>query len=156
MPEQSVLYAASGGTAAILFAYAIILPEMELSPLFVFPWRIKTKHLASVVAITAAVLLLLDRQAVVWHSAIAGGAFTGCLYAHLLGFGRPSFLQRYLHHRRTEAERYKHMTAEELITAEVDPLLEKISQRGLDRLTKREQRILLMAREKLLDQGRSG
>src|SRR4051812_6539028 len=68
MPEDSVLYAASGGIAAILFAYAIVLPELELAALF-RPLRLKAKHLACGVGLLGALLLLVDRQALVWHSA---------------------------------------------------------------------------------------
>jgi membrane associated rhomboid family serine protease len=155
MPNESVLFAASGGVAAVLFAYAIILPELELTTLFTSRQRITAKHLGYGIVILAAVLLCFDRQPVVWHSALLGGAAGGWLYAHLLGFGRTSFLQRFLRQRRIEAERYEQMSAEELIAIEVDPLLEKISQHGLVRLTRSERRTLLKAREKLLQRNDS-
>src|SRR5438132_8768669 len=49
MPSDTVLLAASGGVAAVLIAYATILPELELKALmlFVVPSRIKSKHLGS-------------------------------------------------------------------------------------------------------------
>src|ERR1043166_7090642 len=48
MPPDSVLLAASGGVAAVLVAYATILPELELVPriFFVVPLHLKAKHLA--------------------------------------------------------------------------------------------------------------
>ena len=48
MPDTSVLFAASGGVAAVLVAYATILPELELtSTIFLaLPVRLKAKHLA--------------------------------------------------------------------------------------------------------------
>jgi len=149
MPENSVLYAASGGTAAILFAYAIVLPELELAAPFRL-LRIKAKHLAGGIALLGALLLLVDRQWLVWHSALLGGGAAGWLYTHLLGFGRPSFVQRMLRQRRVEAERYEQMSVNELITCEVDPLLEKIAQHGWNRLTRGERRALLRAREQIL------
>jgi membrane associated rhomboid family serine protease len=149
MPDDSVLYAASGGTAAILFAYATVLPELEMAAPFRL-LRLKAKNLAYGIAVLGAILLLLDRQPLVWHSALLGGGFAGWLYAHLLGFGRPSFVQRMLHQRRTEAERYEQMSVNELITTEVDPLLEKISQHGWERLTRGERRALLRARQQIL------
>lgn len=150
MPAESVLYAASGGVAAILTAYATILPELELTSTFMSPLHVKAKHLGYGALGLAALLLCVNRQPLVWHSALLGGSAAGWLYAHLLGFGRPSFLQRMLRQRRAEADRYEQMTIEELMATELDPLLEKISERGLPHLTRSERRALLRAREKLL------
>ena len=49
MPTSSVVYAASGGVAAVVVAYAAILPELELTALmfFVIPIRLKAKHLGT-------------------------------------------------------------------------------------------------------------
>ena len=48
MPLNCALYAAGGGVAAVLVAYATILPELELTSMvfFVLPIRLKAKHLA--------------------------------------------------------------------------------------------------------------
>jgi hypothetical protein len=75
----------------------------------------------------------------------------GWLYAHLLGFGHPSFLQRFLARRRTAAERFRHMDTAQFIAEEIDPLLEKISRDGVTSLTRAERRILARAREKILE-----
>ena len=145
MPSATVLLGASGGIAAVLMAYATILPELELT------LRIKAKHVAYVVVLAGALLIVLDRTGTVTHSAYLGGCAAGWLYAHLLGFGRPSFLQRALNQRKAAAERYRQMNAEQFISEEVDPLLEKISREGLQSLTRRERRILAQAREKLAE-----
>jgi membrane associated rhomboid family serine protease len=154
MPNDTVLLGASGGVAAVLMAYATILPELELTSMvfFVVPLRLKAKHLAyGAVAITT-VLVFIDRTGVVSHSSWLGGCGAGWLFAHLLGFGRPSFAQRALHQRRAKAERYRHMNAEQFIAEEVDPLLEKIAREGLQSLSRRERRILAQGREKLVEQ----
>jgi membrane associated rhomboid family serine protease len=152
MPSGTVLLAASGGVAAVLVAYATILPELELNALiFVLPIRVKMKHLSYAAVAIAFVLLCTKRYGMLGHSALIGGCTAGWLYAHLLGFGRPSFLQRFINHRRVEAERYNHMRACQLITEEIDPLLEKISQKGLHSLSKSERRKLLKARERILE-----
>jgi len=153
MPPSTVLFAASGGVAAVLIAYATMLPELELtSPAFFgLPLRITAKHLAYGVIIVGAVLLVVDRQGTVTHSAYLGGCAAGWLYAHLLGFGRPSILRRALHQRKMNLERYRHMSAEQFIAQEVDPLLEKISHTGLQSLSRRERRVLDRAREKLAE-----
>ena len=152
MPPESVLFGASGGVVAVLMAYATILPELELNALLaILPVRLKAKYLAYATMAAALALVFLVRDGSVMHSALIGGCATGWLYAHLLGFGRPSFVQRALHQRKSKAERYRQMNAEQFIAEEVDPLLEKISRDGLQSLTRRERRILAQAREKLAE-----
>jgi membrane associated rhomboid family serine protease len=154
MPANTVLLGASGGVAAVLMAYATILPELELTSMvfFVVPLRLKAKHLAYGAVAVATILVFIDRAGTVSHSAWLGGCAAGWVFAHLLGFGRPSFVQRALHQRKAKAERYQHMDAEQFIAEEVDPLLDKIARDGLQSLTRRERRILAQAREKLVEQ----
>jgi membrane associated rhomboid family serine protease len=151
MPDNTVLFGASGAVAAVVVAYATILPELELTSTFLFiaPMRLKTKHLAYGALFVATLFLIVDRTGTVSHSAYLGGCAAGWLYAHLLGFGRPSFLQRALRRRRREADRYRQMTAEQFIAEEIDPLLDKISRDGLNSLTWSERRTLAKAREKM-------
>jgi membrane associated rhomboid family serine protease len=152
LPANTVLFAASGGVAAVVAAYATILPELELTAmvLFTVPIRLKAKHIAYGAMALAAVLVCVDRGGMVIHSAYLGGGAAGWLYAHLLGFGRPSFLQRLLRHHQLEAERLDHMTVDELMAFEIDPLLEKISRKGFPSLTRSERRALARARIKIL------
>jgi len=152
MPVDTILFGASGGVAAVLVAYATVLPELELAPI-TLPIRIKAKHLAYAALLLAAILLCARRDGVVIHSAWIGGFAAGWLYVHLLGFGHPSFLQRMLHQRRAALERRRQMSAEQFIAEEIDPLLEKISRRGIKSLTRAERRLLVQAREKVLKQG---
>ena len=151
MPPTSVLLAASGGPAAVLVAYAAILPELELTSMIFFflPVRLKAKHLAYGAFAIAALCVAFDRTATVAHSAFLGGCLAGWFYAHLLGFGRPSILQRALRQRRADAERYRAMTPEQFIAEEVDPVLDKISREGIGSLTRSERRLLATAREKI-------
>jgi membrane associated rhomboid family serine protease len=153
MPATTVLLGASGGVAAMVMALAIILPELELteSLFFILPLKLKMKYFGYALCAIGAVLLVVDRNGVVSHSAWLGGGAAGWLYAHLLGFGRPSFLQRALRRRRVESERRRHMSLEEFIMEEIDPLLEKISQTGLDSLTRSERRTLAKVREKMAE-----
>jgi len=151
MPSTTVLLGASGGVAAMIMALAIILPELELtdSLFFALPVKLKMKYFGYALGAIGLVLLLFDREGVVGHSAYLGGGAAGWLYAHLLGFGRPSFVQRALRRRRVESERRRQMSLEEFIVAEIDPLLEKISQTGLESLTRNERRTLAQVREKM-------
>ena len=151
MPSDALLYGATGGVAAVLIAYATILPELELVAwrCRFFGLRIKAKHFASAVAFLSVVMLMVDRHGSLIHSAIPGGLVAGWLYVHLLGYGHPSWLQRKLSHRRAKTERLKQMTAAEFIEHEIDPLLEKISRKGIQSLTRAERRTLALTREKV-------
>lgn len=153
MPPMTVLLAASGGIAALVVAFATILPELEVtqSIFFVVPVKLKAKYLGYTVFALGLVLTIVDRDGVVSHSAYLGGGAAGWLYAHLLGFGRPSFLQRMLWRRRMEGERRRQMSLEEFITVEIDPVLEKISRSGVGSLSRRERRTLARTREKMAE-----
>ena len=152
MPANTVLYAASGGVAAVLIAYATILPELNLIDwrIWRFSFHLKAKHVAAVLLVLSIIMLLIDRNGAVMHSAIPGGLAAGWLYANLLGYGHASWLRRWLHRRQEAAERVRRMSSAEFIEQEIDPLLEKISQRGVRSLTRRERRLLLRARERML------
>jgi membrane associated rhomboid family serine protease len=151
MPTNSVLYAASGGVTAVLVAYAVILPDLELNSgiLSSLPIRIKPKHLVYIACGLAIWGVTFGRNDTVAHSAYLGGIVAGWFYAHLLGFGRASIFQRRLQQRRAELERFEAMPIEQFISEEVDPILEKISREGLHKLTWNERRILARAQEKI-------
>ena len=151
MPSETILYAASGGVAAVLIAYATILPEMDL-----FAWRSKifslhlnATHFVHAITFVSLVMLMVDRHGAVIHSAIPGGLIAGWLYANLFGYGHPSWLQRKLAKRRAVAQRLERMTGAEFLEQEINPLLEKISRTGIESLTRGERRILAQAREKI-------
>jgi membrane associated rhomboid family serine protease len=151
MPTTTVLLAASGGVAAVVMAFATILPDLELTESLhvILPVKLKAKYFAYTLFAVGAVLVVFDRRGVVSHSAYLGGCAAGWLYAHLLGFGGPSFVQRALRRRRVEGERRRRMSLDQFITEEVDPLLEKIGRSGLGSLTRSERRTLAQVREKM-------
>jgi membrane associated rhomboid family serine protease len=153
MPPTTVLLAASGGVAAVVVAFATILPELELtqSLFFILPVKLKAKHLGAALFSIALLLIIFDRQGVVSHSAYLGGCAAGWLYAHLLGFGRPSIVQRAFRRRRLESERRRQMSLDQFIAQEIDPLLEKISRSGVGSLTRRERRVLGQARARMTE-----
>ena len=150
MPSEAVLLAASGGVAAVLVAYAMILPELQLRALSPLPLRIKARHLAWGAAAIGLFVLWLQGTGTVGQSALLGGCAAGWIYVHLLGFGRTSFLQRLINRRHGQAERFRRMSADQFMAEEIDPLLEKISRSGMRSLTKAERRKLSDAREKIL------
>jgi membrane associated rhomboid family serine protease len=151
MPSETLLYAASGGVAAVLNAYATILPELDLIAwrLPPFSFHLKAKHLAGAILFLSLLMLVIDRNGAVMHSAIPGGLAVGWLYTNLLGFGHPSWFQRILRRRWEAALRVQRMTPAEFIEHEIDPLLEKISRKGIQSLTRAERRLLSQAREKV-------
>jgi hypothetical protein len=153
MPSETALLAASGGVAAVVIAYATILPELDLVslPMGARTARLKAKHLGAAVVVIAVLSVLVDRAGAVTHSGYLGGCLIGWLYTHLLGFGQPSYFQRMLRHRRSEADRLQRMGVEQYIAEEIDPLLEKISREGMESLTRVERRKLTQAREKFGD-----
>jgi membrane associated rhomboid family serine protease len=150
MPSETLLYAASGGVAAVLIAYATILPELDLIAWRIsrFSFHLKAKRVAFVILLLSLLMLVIDRNGAVMHSSIPGGLAAGWLYTNLLGFGHVSWLQRRLRRRREAAERVQRMTLAEFIEHEIDPLLEKISRKGMQSLTRAERRLLSQAREK--------
>ena len=158
MPATSVLFAASGGVAAVLVAYATILPELELTSMIflLLPIRLKAKYLACGAFAIAIWGVTLDRGGAVAHSAYLGGIVAGWVYAHVLGFGRASILQRALRQRRVDVERYRAMTPDQFISEEVDPILDKISREGLQSLTWSERRTLARAQEKIAEKAQAG
>lgn len=151
MPATTSVLGASGGVVAVLFAYGTILPELEFAPLAFFPpfVRVKAKHLAYATMGAAIVLVLVDRHGVLTHSVYLGACAVGWLYAHLLGFGTPSSLQRYLRQRRLARERFDGLSFEQLVAEEIDPLLDKIAREGMESLTRRERRVLARVSEKI-------
>ena len=151
MPSDTALYGASGGAAALIIAYATILPELELVSwkCRFFGVRFTAKHFAYAVTFLSLVMLMVDRHGGLIHSAIPGGLAAGWLYVHLLGFGLPSWLERKLWQRRLAAERIDRMTRSEFIEQEIDPLLEKISRKGIGSLSRAERRLLSRTREKV-------
>jgi membrane associated rhomboid family serine protease len=153
MPATTVLLGAPGGVVAVVVAFATILPELELTQsLFFIPAaKVKAKYLSSALFAIGLLLVVFDREGVVSHSAFLGGGAVGWLYAHLLGFGRPSFVQRVVRRRRIEGERRRQMSLDEFIAEEIDPVLEKISRSGFGSLTRRERRALAEAREKMTE-----
>src|SRR5947207_9004236 len=133
MPSDCVLFAAGGRVAAIFVAYATILPELEMTTLLLFmvPVRLKMRRVGQIALFAAIALLLFDRTGSVGHSAFLGGALAGWVYAHLLGFGRTSFLARLLQQRRVKVERMHSITADQSVAEDIDRLSDKISRCGL-------------------------
>jgi membrane associated rhomboid family serine protease len=141
----------TAGVAAVVVAYTTILPELEITfhLLFVIPVRLKAKHLAwALFAVSGACWATMTAPEIGPAGMIAGGLF-GWAYVKQLGYGNPLAIQRYIFDRRQRAARLARMSPEQFITAEIDPILEKIAQQGVKSLTRAERKILEQGRGKL-------
>ena len=138
-------------TVAVFVAFATVLPELELTwnVFFVLPVRLRAKWLA---------LALLALSGVLWSTRtlpeigapgmVVAGLFSW-LYVKQLGFGNPLAIQRYIFNRRQRAARLERMNADQFMSAEIDPILEKISRAGMRSLSRAERKILSLGREKI-------
>jgi membrane associated rhomboid family serine protease len=151
LPADACLVGVSAGVAAVLVAYATILPELEVSAtvLFVLPVRVRAKVFGVGCVALAALLWLWEPGSPTGPPAILAGAFVGWVYIKRLGFGNPLAIERYLFEKRQHAARIDRMPADQFIIEEIDPILEKISREGAGRLTRAERKLLEKGREKL-------
>jgi membrane associated rhomboid family serine protease len=171
LPLSGPLMGASACVLAVLIAFTTILPELELTLFlfFVIPVRLKTKYLArAAVGMTLLAILVpyaaqLARSGILNHlmALFSGHTYITAHYAHLagcmfgwvyvkqLGYGNPLRIQRYFFDKRQREERRRHMSPEQFINEEIDPILEKISRDGIRSLSRSEKRILEMGREKI-------
>ena len=144
----------SPGVVAILVAFTTTLPELEVTVnlFFVLPVRLKARYLAlSVVAVCLAMIYARTTLQIGPVAMLAACAL-GWFYARQLGFGNPLFFQRYLFRRRQRAARLERMTPDQFISSEVDPILEKIAEHGLQSLTRAERRTLENGSKKIASQ----
>jgi membrane associated rhomboid family serine protease len=154
MPEVP-LVGISPGVVAILVAFTTTLPELEVTVnlFFVLPVRLRARYLAlSVVAVCTA-MIYARTTLQIGPVAMLAACGLGWFYARQLGFGNPLFFQRYLFQRRQRAARLERMTPDQFISSEVDPILEKIAEHGLQSLTRAERRTLEKGSEKITSQG---
>lgn len=145
------LLGASAGVFALLIAFTTIYPEMQLTCFlfFVIPVRMKAKFLALLLVGSSLLFIVTNSMAGVGHIAHLGGSLVGWLYVKRLGFGNPMRVQKYFSQKKEFADRVKRMSPEEFISAEIDPILDKISREGIHSLTRMERKILEKGRDKI-------
>jgi len=158
---------ASAGGFGLVAAFAVLFPERELTLLlfFVLPIRLSAKMLLLGSAALAVFGLFFHGDNVA-NAAHLGGMLTGIIFIRLFvqgrwmqwsfpsrraaprefiaaGKGKKSFWQS------SAARPDEDLSDEEFVQKEVDPILEKISARGIQSLTAREREILEKARAKM-------
>lgn len=150
VPSQELL-GVSAGVAAIFLAYTTILPELEVTMnlFFVIPLRLHAKHLAIALLVVSGLCAWTFTGLEYGPVAILAGSVFSWAYIKQLGYGNPLAFQRYIFERRQRAARIERMTPEQFLVTEIDPILEKISERGMKSLTRAERKLLEQARKKI-------
>lgn len=139
----------SAASAAVLTAYATVLPELE-HPLFSSRFaRFKSKYLGFVLLAVAITFVATRHELEIGPAGIILGATLGWCWARRMGFGQLFWFHRRKEELREQALRRDRLSAEEFLEQEIDPILEKISREGMARLTKAERQILEDGRGKL-------
>jgi membrane associated rhomboid family serine protease len=161
---------ASAGAFGLVAAFAVLYPDRPLTLLlfFIIPVNLRAKFLLLFSALLAVFGILFPwAMGNIAHAAHLGGMLTGIVFVryaiywhwHWPRFRRtpsppvrplvrvlPGTAARRSQHRMVADE---DLPAEEFVTREVDPILDKISAHGIQSLTERERRILETAREKM-------
>ena len=150
MPENP-LVGVSAGVAAVVAAYATTLPELEVIGhlLFVIPLKLRAKFFGLSVAAIGAACWAAKIQPIIGPAGILFGSVFGWVYVRQLGFGNPFWWQRRIFERRQRAQRLARMSADQFVTEEIDPILEKIAREGMDSLSREERRILSLGSTRL-------
>ncbi len=152
LPEYP-LVGVSAGVAAVVAAYATTLPELEVVGhlFFVMPLKLRAKFFGLAVAFFGAACWAAKIQPIIGPAGILLGSIFGWIYVRQLGFGNPFWWQRRLYERRQRAQRLARMSADQFVSEEVDPILEKIAREGIESLNREERRILSLGSSKVAE-----
>ena len=150
MPDYQ-LVGVSAGVAAVVAAYATTLPEFEVVGhlFFVIPLKVRAKFFGITIAVIGAACWAANIQPIMGPASVLFGSAFGWVYARQLGFGNPFWWQRRIYERRQRAQRLARMSADQFVSEEIDPILEKIAREGMESLTREERRILSLGSTKV-------
>jgi membrane associated rhomboid family serine protease len=168
---DSGVVGASAGVLGVLAAFAMLYPERNLTLLlfFVIPVNMRAKYLLYLSILLAAFGIAFPNSPFggnIAHAAHMGGILTGLAFIRFReelqsgswrrlpfsagrtnrGWHQTTPVRR---HRWPRAEDSADPPAEEFISSEVDPILDKISAQGIQSLTERERKILEAARSRM-------
>lgn len=140
---------ASAGLFGLIAAFALMFPNRDLTVylFFVFPVTVSAKVLLFVSLGISVLGVVIDTSNVA-HGAHAGGILGGWLMLRYFNWQS----RRALYQRQQEAElppKKEFKSETDFVSKEVDPILEKISQKGIQSLTASERKILDEARKKM-------
>jgi rhomboid family protein len=141
-----LLMGCSGGVFAMIFGFITMFPERPIALL----GGLRAKYLGIILTAIAIYFIVFPSNTVA-HMAHLGGILAGIAYLKILSYQwrvDVSLSSRKTgSHSRRRAERTISRT--EFINQKVDPILDKIAQKGLSSLNEEERRILDEARERL-------
>ena len=159
---------ASAGGLGLMAAYAVLFPERELVLLlfFVLPIRLTAKMLLMLSAVLALAGIIFPINHIA-NAAHLGGMLTGVIFIRLFvqgRWGQWDFPSRRAASRELVSTRAgkgsfwrsasdqpdEDLSTDEFVKSEVDPILDKISRKGIHSLTAREREILEKARERMV------
>jgi hypothetical protein len=145
------LVGVSAGVAAVVAAYSTTLPEFEVVGhlFFVIPLKVRAKFFGIAIAVIGAACWAANIQPIMGPASVLFGSAFGWVYARQLGFGNPFWWQRRIYERRQRAQRLARMSADQFVSEEIDPILEKIAREGMESLTREERRILSLGSTKV-------
>jgi membrane associated rhomboid family serine protease len=145
------LVGAVPAVAAVIIAFTTILPELDVTVnlFFVLPLRLRAKYLAAALLVVAAILWTVPTLPQIGPVAILAASAVAWIYVKQLGFGNPLAIQRFIFERRQRAARLDRMTAEQFISNEIDPILDKIAREGMQSLSRTERKLLARGRDKI-------
>jgi hypothetical protein len=135
---------ASAGVCATLIAFTTIYPEVRLTMLlfFVIPVRLKAKHLAFGLVVISVLMAVTGTGGNVGHIAHLGGCLVGWLYARRLGHGSALKMPDWNPFQTRASKPPAGSDSDEYVSAQIDPILDKILHEGMHSLTDHERRIL--------------
>ena len=144
----TILMGSSGGVFGIIFAFITMFPERPVAVL----GGLRAKHLGMILTAIAIYFIIFPSDNVA-HMAHLGGIFAGITYVKILCYHwraqipvSPTRVQLVTSEHR-HGERVVSRT--EFIHTKVDPILEKIAEKGLESLSEDERRILDEAHDRL-------
>jgi membrane associated rhomboid family serine protease len=161
---------ASAGIFGVVAAFAILAPEQVITMFlfFVIPVNMRAKWLlyGSLILSVLGIVFSKAIGANVAHGAHLGGILTGMAFIKFSGRLPERLWSPFQSQRRkrelirsvsikipkwpqAHVENPRELSGEEFISREVDPILDKISQHGIQSLTERERKILEAARNKM-------
>ena len=157
---MGVVIGASAAVLGCVIAFATLFPNREVTLLvfFVLPVTMKAKYLALIAVAIDVVPLLQQTNIGVAHLAHLGGAALGYLYIKQLGYGQTPrwllWLQDISARLKPRRRPPRELSPEQYMQEQVDPILDKIAQEGMQSLTRRERKILESARDLMQKQQR--
>jgi membrane associated rhomboid family serine protease len=155
---------ASAGGVGLMAAFAVLLPDLELTLIFLpVTFRAKTLLIFSMVITVAGIVFPVNNVA---NAAHLGGMLTGVVFIRQFIQGRwmqsgfPSggavpgeFITGWVGKsslwRSASNKPDEDLSTDEFVKCEVDPILDKISKHGIQSLTERERQVLEKARNRM-------